>query len=72
MKDKDNTEESDKVFLHLPYDPHGPSRAELADIFCFDDLQPALDMLKIPKVTISYSKPPDLQSILAPTKFRED
>lgn len=62
-------QKQEQLFLKLPYDPYGPSRSELSEVFLFDDLEPTLNKLNISKVTICHKKPSSLASMLSSTKF---
>lgn len=58
-----------QLFLKLPFDPNGPRRNVLAQLFEFDELQPLLDDLDIQKVTICYKKPRNLKALVCPTRL---
>ena len=60
---------NNQLFLKLPFDPNGPKRKVLAQLFEFDQLQPLLDDLNIRKITICYRKPASLKALLCPTRL---
>lgn len=61
-----------QLFLKIGYHPYGPSRSDLAHLFDFDGLQPLLAAVNKEKLTICYTKPRNLKSIVSKADFRSN